>query len=97
MIQPMRHTLIAWVLMIAAGGEGMFTVHHAPTPVAIFNTPAACDIARGKKIAEYRPFLGEPVRSGYDYIEGGVLQNNRLLENAGRQIYILTCEQTRGR
>ena len=88
----MRHTLISWMLMVAAGGAGMSAVSHAPVPVAIFNTMAACDIARGKKIAEYRQFLAQPIRSGYDYIEGVVAG-----WPASRQLYILTCEQTRGR
>ncbi len=92
----MRHTLIAWVLMVAAGGTGPFAVVHGPSPVGVFHSPQECDVARGKQIAVYRAFLGQPIRSGYDYIEGSGVSGHRDAAPS-RQLYILTCEPTSAR
>ncbi len=92
----MRHTLIAWVLMVAAGGQGYFAVSFGPRPMAVFSSVRDCDVARGKQIEVYRQFLTPPIKSGYDYIEG-VGVSGHVDAAQFRQLYILTCEQTRGR
>ena len=91
------HVLIAWVLMVAAGGEGPFAVIFGPTPVAVFASAQECDRARGRKIQGYRENLLPPIRSGYDYIEGGTLSGTRDAPTTSKQLYILTCETTKGR
>ena len=86
-------TLITWVLMVAAGGEGPFAVVFGPSPVAVFHTIKECDIARGHRIAGYRSHLAPPIKSGYDYIEGLAYSGHRDAPPY-RQLYILTCEST---
>lgn len=93
----MRHTLIAWVLMVAAGGEGAYVVQFQAVPVAVFPSIRECDIARGQRIKEYRAHLEPPIRSGYDYVEGVAPSHSAKDASTGRQLYILTCEQTKGR
>jgi len=96
-------SVIVWLLMLSAGGEGV----HAPvlptSPVGLYESYEECRVARDKRLVGYRAQLDPPLKSGPGWVEGTISVIGGSSRGPGRgldkitstQFYLLTCEAKR--